>query len=125
MDAQIRTALVANADSTGFWIVLSAMAETTAMTAAAMQAVMKTRMVDPSGKSDSFRLYSIFERKTQSFRRCEGRSQASAYCAAIRPASAASSGVLTLKNGSTGAAGQSAMATPCLAVHTSILCRLS
>src|SRR5215470_14569848 len=45
----------------------------------------------------------------------------SACCVAIRSASAASAGVLTLKNGSTGAAGQSAMATPCRAVHTSIL----
>ena len=51
--AQIRTELVANAWSAGFWIVLSAMAATTAMTAAAMQAVMKTRMVEPSGNLDS------------------------------------------------------------------------
>ena len=35
---------------------------------------------------------------------------ASAYCAAIRPASAASAGVLTFKNGSTGSFGQSASA---------------
>jgi hypothetical protein len=62
---QIRTALVANADSTGFWIVLSAMAATTAMTAAAMQAVMKTRMVDPSEEFDSLGLYSILRRATQ------------------------------------------------------------
>ena len=40
-------------------------------------------------------------------------------------ARAASSGVLTLKNGSTGAAGQSAMATPCRAVQISILRRPS
>jgi len=40
---------------------------------------------------------------------------------ASRSASAASSGVFTLKNGSTGAASHSVMATPWRAVHTSIL----
>ncbi len=53
------------------------------------------------------------------------RAQASGCCAAMRSASAASSGVLTLKNGSTGATGQSANATPCRAVQTSILRRPS
>ena len=54
---QMRTALGdENAVSAGFWIVLSAMAATTAMTAAAMQDVMKTRMIDPSGKLDSLKL---------------------------------------------------------------------
>ena len=47
------------------------------------------------------------------------------YCAAIVSARAASSGVLTLKNGSTGSAGQSAMAMPWRAVQISILCRSS
>ena len=47
---------------------------------------------------------------------------AAAQCASAR---SASSGVLTLKNGSTGSAGQSAMATPCRAVQTSILRRPS
>ena len=42
---------------------------------------------------------------------------------ARRSAAAASSGVLTLKNGSSGVAGHSAMAIPWRAVHTSILCR--
>src|SRR5262245_12201116 len=46
---------------------------------------------------------------------------APACCNAMRSARAASSGVLTLKNGSTGWSGQSAIATPCRAVHTSIL----
>ena len=45
-----------NAVSAGFWIVLSAMAATTAMTAAAMQDVTNTRMIDPSGKLDSLKL---------------------------------------------------------------------
>jgi hypothetical protein len=45
-----------NAVSAGFWIVLSAMAATTAMTAAAMQDVMKTRMFDPFGELDSPKL---------------------------------------------------------------------
>jgi len=47
------------------------------------------------------------------------------WCDAIRPASAASSGVLTLKKGSTGAVGQSAMAMPWRPVQTSILRRPS
>ncbi len=46
-------------------------------------------------------------------------------CAANASARAASSGVLTLKNGSIGSAGQSAMATPCRAVQISILRRSS
>src|ERR1041385_2302479 len=50
---------------------------------------------------------------------------APACCIAMRSARAASSGVLTLKNGSTGWSGQSAMATPCRAVQTSILRRSS
>src|SRR5262245_20683436 len=51
--------------------------------------------------------------------------QASHCCAAMRSASAASAGVLTLKKGSTGLAGQSAMATPWRAVQASILCKPS
>jgi hypothetical protein len=54
---QMRTELAdENAVSAGFWIALSAMAATTAMTAAAMQDVTKTRMIDPSGKLDSLKL---------------------------------------------------------------------
>jgi hypothetical protein len=54
---QMRTELAdENAVSAGFWIVLSAMAATTAMTAAAMQDVMKTRMFDPFGELDSPKL---------------------------------------------------------------------
>ena len=49
------------------------------------------------------------------------RRNAAAQCARR---AAASSGVLTLRNGSTGSAGQSATATPCRAVQTSILRRL-
>src|SRR5262249_2921954 len=49
---QIRTeVLLANADSTGFCTVLSAMAATTAITAATMQAEMKADMGGPSGSS--------------------------------------------------------------------------
>ena len=62
--AQIRTELVAKADSTGSCIVSSARAPTTAITAATMQAVMKARMVNPSGKRDSLTLYNIPAGKT-------------------------------------------------------------
>ena len=54
-------------------------------------------------------------------RKLARRGQAFGYRIAISSAWAASSGVLTLKNGSIGAAGHSAIATPWRAVHTSIL----
>src|SRR4029077_4348768 len=51
--------------------------------------------------------------------------QMSRCCDAICSASTTSSGVLTLRNGSTGLTAQSAMATPWRAVQTSILSRSS
>ena len=54
-----------------------------------------------------------------------GRFADAGCCSAISSARGRSSGVLTLKNGSTGSSGHSAIATPCRAVQTSILCRSS
>src|SRR5262249_47677638 len=59
------------------------------------------------------------------WRRPRSSAQRSHCCAAIRSASAASAGVLTLKKGSTGVAGQSPMAMPWRAVQLSILCMFS
>src|SRR5262249_3856791 len=57
--------------------------------------------------------------------RPRSRAQRSHCCAAIRSASAASAGVLTLKKGSMGVAGQSPTAMPWRAVQVSILCMFS
>jgi hypothetical protein len=50
----MRTALVENATDADSWMLLSASAAMTAMTAAAMQAVKNTRMVNSSVKLNSF-----------------------------------------------------------------------
>jgi hypothetical protein len=50
----MRTALVENATDADSWMLLSASAAMTAMTAAAMQAVKNTRMVNSSVKLNGF-----------------------------------------------------------------------